>query len=322
MNTLTSGQQLGINADLVSDNGLVRLLMQADGNLVLYRTLFRLPLWASNTVGKAVDHVEMRADGNLVALSAAGAVLWETATSGNPGATARLQDDGNFVVYDSAGVARWETNTTPNFSAPAIQYLDARGYEYVETSEWLKNAVSGAPCSLLMQWPDYATTIVEDTINGEDVVIQLWKGWCPHPFRNFPGGIGAEVGIYRRVLGKIAPRDFPPPNTLDMAASLLAGSVINFGNRNLWWPFPQLNAEITYTLTNPVNNQLFYDAGPQTGYWLAKWMDNDSYAIYQRDQGVRNPSLPTWWPGNSNTPRLTSSYMLDYTINGKTYPRY
>jgi hypothetical protein len=269
-----------------------------------------------------VDHVVLQPDGNLVARTAAGATQWETGTAGNPGATARLQDDGNFVIYDSANVARWETSTTPNFSAPAIQYLDARGYEYVETSEWLKNAVSGLPCSLLMQWPDYATKIVLDKINGEDVVIQLWKGWCPHPFPNFPGGIGAEVGIYRRVLGKVAPTNFPPPSTIPMAMSLLAGSVMNFGNANLWWPFPELGAEITYTLTNPVNNKIFYDAGPQTTYWLAKWMDNDSYARYQRDQGVRSPGLPTWWPGNSLTPRMTSSYVLDYTINGKSYPSY
>jgi hypothetical protein len=322
MNTLAAGTQLNVNDELVSDNGLVRLVLHPDGDLVLYRSLFRQALWASNTAGRPVDRVVMQSDGNLVAYSAAGVSQWESATAGTPGAVARLQDDGNFVIYNAANVAIWETNTRPNFSAPAIQYVDQRGYEFVETSEWLKNAVSGVPCSLMMQWPDYATTIVEDQIDGEDVVIQLWKGWCPQFFRNFPGGIGAEVGIYRRVLGKAAPRDFPPPHTTEFAVALAAGSLVNLMNDNLWWPFPELGAEISYTLTNPVTNQVFYDAGPQTGYWLAKWMAWDSYGKYQRDQGRRSSGLPTWFPGNSLTPLLNSSYQLDYTINGKTYPRW
>jgi hypothetical protein len=322
MNRLQPTEQLNVSDALWSDNGLVTLVLQGDGDLVLYRAHFRQALWASNTVGKGVTRLVMQPDGNLVAYSAAGVAEWATGTAGNPGASAVLQDDGNFVIYDTAQVARWESNTKPNFSAPAIQYVDASGYEYVETSEWLKNAVSGLPCSLIMQWPDYATTIVEDRINGEDVVIQLWKGWCPHFFRNFPGGIGAEVGVYRRVLGRIAPRSFPPPSTTALAASLVAGTFVNMANANLWWPFPELKTELTYTLINPVTDQTFFTGGPETSYWLAKWMNNDSYAIYRRDQGPRWPTLPSWLPGNSRTPLLTSSYVLEYTINGKTYARW
>src|SRR5204863_2329230 len=139
------------------DTGPVRLVLQPDGNLVLSRAHFRQALWASNTVATGVTRVVMRPDGNLVAL-AAGAVRWGTGTAGNPGASALLRDDGNFVIVDTANVVRWQSNTTPNFWAPAIQYVDTRGYEYVETSEWLKKAVSGFPCSLIMQWPGYATT--------------------------------------------------------------------------------------------------------------------------------------------------------------------
>jgi hypothetical protein len=322
MNALPAGAQLNVGDELDSDNGLVRLVLQQDGDLVLLRTLFRQALWASNTAGRPIVRVVMQADGNLVGFSAAGAVVWESDTAGNPGAVARLQDDGNFVIFDASDVAIWETNTKPDFSSPTFQSVDARGYEFVETSEWLKNFVSGLPCSLIMQWPGYASTIVEDQIDGQDVVIQLWKGWCPHAFRNFPGGYGAEVGIYRRVLGRVAPRDFPPPSTPGLAASLVAGSLANLGNDNLWWPFPELAAEIRYTLTNPVTNEVFFEGGPQTGYWLAKWMDDASYAKYQRDQGVRWQGLPTWLPGNTLTPAIPSDYLLDYSINGRTYPRW
>lgn len=322
MDRLQAGDQLDPGDSLASRNGLVSLVLEADGDLVLYRTLFRQPLWASNSSGKGIVRVRMRPDGNLEGVSAAGATQWESGTSGSPGATAVLRDDGNFVVVDAQGVVRWESNTTPDFTAPAVQMVDARGYEFVETSEWLKNAVRGAPCSLLMQWPDYATTIVEDTIDDVDIVIQLWKGWCPHPFRNFPGGIGAEVGVYRRVLGRTAPRNFPPPATPALGASLLVGSMFNTLNDHLWWPAPELETELTYRLINPVTGQTFYEAGPETTYWLAKWMDNDSYARYQRDQGPAWPGLPSWLPGNSRAPLLTSAFELEYTINGKMYPRW
>jgi hypothetical protein len=79
------------------------------------------------------------------------------------------------------------------------------------------NATSGAwkdlcdqlPCTAWLAWPGYYTAAYETTIGGTDVVIQCWKGWCQRPIPtvqrlgstrkvSFPGGIGAEVGIYRR----------------------------------------------------------------------------------------------------------------------------
>ncbi len=37
---LQSGQQLNVNGELLSTNGLVKLVVQSDGNLVLYRAHF------------------------------------------------------------------------------------------------------------------------------------------------------------------------------------------------------------------------------------------------------------------------------------------
>jgi hypothetical protein len=76
--------------------------------------------------------------------------------------------------------------------------VDEQGYHYVETSDEWKQACLALPCFSLLAWPDYKTTTVEDVIDGEPVVIQLWKGWCQKFFGDddFPGGIGAEVGIY------------------------------------------------------------------------------------------------------------------------------
>ncbi|HLM24171.1 MAG TPA: hypothetical protein VK274_03900 [Pyrinomonadaceae bacterium] len=85
-----------------------------------------------------------------------------------------------------------------------VAYQEPTGYKYVETSDELKAAAAALPCFKALQWPDYDSDIVEDTINGKPVVIQLWKGWCQQFLSspNFPGGVGAEIGIYERVTGK------------------------------------------------------------------------------------------------------------------------
>ncbi|MBD0695151.1 hypothetical protein BG452_19005 [Streptomyces sp. CBMA123] len=70
--TLYQGQSL--------DTGKTRLIMQSDGNLVLYRTDNRYePRWATNTA--------------------------------NCGNRAILQGDGNFVVYDANNYVCWRTDT-------------------------------------------------------------------------------------------------------------------------------------------------------------------------------------------------------------------
>ncbi|GAC1346741.1 MAG: hypothetical protein NVSMB27_10850 [Ktedonobacteraceae bacterium] len=322
MDRLQPNQQLNVNDQLVSNNGLVNLVMQGDGNLVLYRTQFGQALWSSNTSGKPVDHIIMQSDGNLVAYSMAGDHYWDTGTSGHPGAWVWLQPDGNLVVSDSKNNPLWASNTVQNFSSPTFGYADAHGYTYVETSESWKQMCSNLPCFAALQWPDYATQVVEDTINGQPVVIQLWKGWCPKflGLQNFPGGIGAEVGVYRRIPGKARPTSLPflPPPV----AAFILNTIATLSDNDLWWPFPELNAQIEYTLINPVNNQTFFSAGPESTYWLAKWMNDASYTKYQSDQGVRWSWLPSWWPGNSLTPSFAADYLLDYKINGKSYPRW
>jgi hypothetical protein len=147
--------------------------------------------------------------------------------------------------------------------SPTIKYIDARGYEYVETSDWLKQVCTLLPCFEALQWPDYASKVVRDVIDGQDVVIQLWKGWCPKIFEDFPGGIGAEVGVYCTVLERALPTSLPLI-TPQAAAGLT--SIAELGDEFFWWPFSELGTTIEFTLTNPVTNQTFFSAGPETTY--------------------------------------------------------
>ena len=107
--TLTANQQLDANQSLVSCDGDYNLIMQGDGNLVLYQS--GTALWASNTAGTAADEAIMQGDGNFVVYSSSGSALWASGTNGNSGAYLEVQNDGNVVIYSAAGAALWSTGT-------------------------------------------------------------------------------------------------------------------------------------------------------------------------------------------------------------------
>jgi hypothetical protein len=304
MDRLQPMQQLNIGDQLLSQNQWVRLDMQDDGNLVLYRVQTRQPLWASNTHGQPVTHVDMQGDGNLVAYAADGTPFWASNTAGHPGASVVLQDDGNLVIYDPAGAYLWDSNTVVNWNTPTIGYKDSKGYEYVETSESWQKMCSELPCFDALQWPGYDSIHLDIEINGEPVVIQLWKGWCPKflglPF--FPGGIGAEVGVYRRILGKLRPNSLPFLS--DEMEAFVLEHLADLTDNDLWWPAPELRAQLEFTFINPKTGQPVFPAGPETSYWLCKWMNETSYAKYVVDQRGKVPDA--------------TDYILEYTINGQT----
>ena len=120
MDRLEADQQLNVNDQLVSANGRARLVMQGDGNLVLYRTDDGRALWASDTPGQPVVYTVMQGDGNLVAYSADGQPYWSTGTDGHPGAQVVLQGDANLVVYDSASSPLWASNTVQPFGPVVV----------------------------------------------------------------------------------------------------------------------------------------------------------------------------------------------------------
>jgi hypothetical protein len=84
---------------ITSNNGAFRVVMQNDGNLVLYRNRDGVPLWASGTHGQAIDFCIMQSDGNLVLYGFSRNAVWASGTHGRPGSIAVLQDDANFVIY-------------------------------------------------------------------------------------------------------------------------------------------------------------------------------------------------------------------------------
>lgn len=135
-----------------------------------------------------------------------------------------LQDDGDLVIYDSANKDLWYSGTAVMTSNLLLRQLLITPIsivdKYDEASEPWKQMCSTFPCFTAVQFPSYATKVI-DNIDGQlliidcqQVVIQLCKGWYGEKVANFLGCIGAEVGVHCRILGQLA-------QTLPLLQSLL-----------------------------------------------------------------------------------------------------
>lgn len=317
---LHPGKSLRAGERLTSNNGWFFAEFLDNGSLVVGRFLAMLSLWSSSSTAQRGSSLVMQRDGNLVALSPSGVPYWSSATSSHPNAALRIQDDGDLQILDPQGERLWHTNSGQNMLAPVVRYRASDDHMVNETSESWKVLCGGLPCSLALQWPGYSTAIVEDVIAGEPVVIQLWKGWCPKflGLNAFPGGIGGEVGVYRRMPGRARPAALPflpqpfANKFLDMLATV--------ADENLWWPFPEVGATLKFQMVHPDSGAEVIAAGPETSYWLAKWMEDASYKDYAKRRGAPAPSFYPWYPQNDAVPSSPDEYTLRYSINGRDYP--
>ena len=101
--TLIPGQSLA------SGDGRYKLIMQGDGNLVLYSP--NRALWSTGTHGRTPGLFAMQGDGNLVLYGLDNKPYWASWTQ-NTGANALyMQGDGNLVLYNSQSVPIWHTRT-------------------------------------------------------------------------------------------------------------------------------------------------------------------------------------------------------------------
>jgi hypothetical protein len=106
--------ELGEGAAVCPSDLGYELVMQADGNLVIYNSSSKA-LWASNTDNQKASYAIMQSDGNFVVYDGSGAT-WSTRTNGHPNATACFQNDGNLVIYAAgggfcSGTALWASGT-------------------------------------------------------------------------------------------------------------------------------------------------------------------------------------------------------------------
>ena len=113
--TLHAGESLKAGQQLTSGGGVAKLVVQGDGNLVLYQTNTGAQndpvLWASNTHTSNSNglHLDLQGDGNLVFYWDPGRVVWASNTSTATELVA--QSDCNLVLRDGALNALWASNT-------------------------------------------------------------------------------------------------------------------------------------------------------------------------------------------------------------------
>jgi Cysteine-rich secretory protein family len=169
MATLFSGQSLYPEQSLQSDNRLHTLIMQSDGNVVLYNQQSQA-IWATNT-GGLIQPREfiMQTDGNLVLYDTSGCPKWSSNTWNNPGAFLNIQDDGNLVVYRAGSQTEtvdnalwasgsndiWEPVPNPESPNAQIQEILAVHNRYraevgVPPLRWSNNLASSA-----QQWANH-----------------------------------------------------------------------------------------------------------------------------------------------------------------------
>jgi hypothetical protein len=111
--TLYINQTLTVNQSLYSVGFRYQLILQPDGNLVLYdnNNGGHVPLWYTG-YGTSPGHLIMQPDGNLVLYNSAGNWIWQSNTYGSGSNNFLVvQPDGNLVLYNMYDKALWQTAT-------------------------------------------------------------------------------------------------------------------------------------------------------------------------------------------------------------------
>jgi hypothetical protein len=122
---LLPGTSLTRGSWLESPNGTYNLVMQRDGNLVLYGK--SVVIWASDTSSHAGATALMQPNGSFV-INQGRHSLWSSGTDGpgDAGSALVLENDGDIVIYSRAHKVLWRSSTLPPlapltpFSSPAV----------------------------------------------------------------------------------------------------------------------------------------------------------------------------------------------------------
>jgi hypothetical protein len=110
--SLNENQVLTTNEALLSGDEKYALILQSDGNLVLYSPT--RPIWNSGTVGMGGVRLIVQSDGNLVLYNQNWSAVWHSKTDGRGASSLQIQDDGNLVMYNARGFtwASWTVAKT------------------------------------------------------------------------------------------------------------------------------------------------------------------------------------------------------------------
>lgn len=104
---LRASDELVHGQQVTSPNGRYHVVLQHDGNVVVYHSATGRPLYSAGSYGGWL--LRMQPDGNLVAYRGDGIPLWDTRTWRDGPTWVAMQDDGNLVVYRADGTPAWRS---------------------------------------------------------------------------------------------------------------------------------------------------------------------------------------------------------------------
>lgn len=107
---LNPGEILRAGQYMLSADTRTYLVMQGDGNLVLYGPGGR-PLWNTGTAGSGAVFAGMQGDGNLVLYTSDLRPKWSSGTAGHNNSRLIAQSDGNLVLYNPNNTPVWNSGT-------------------------------------------------------------------------------------------------------------------------------------------------------------------------------------------------------------------
>lgn len=105
---MSSGQILTSGQSLTSGDGRYKLVLQGDGNLVLYSP--NRAIWSTGTHGRSPGFFVVQGDSNMVLYGSDNRPYWASWTQGRGGNALYMQGDGNLVLYGTSG-AVWASGT-------------------------------------------------------------------------------------------------------------------------------------------------------------------------------------------------------------------
>lgn len=175
--TLEPGESLAPGQYLQASSRHQTLVMQSDGNLVLYGD--EGARWSSNTHDHPGARLAMQADGNLVVYGPEGKALWNAATQGHAGARLAVQGDGNVVIYNSANQAVWASATSGSGGLPTETAAEKAAIAWARNFANTHDTSYNGAC-LKFVFDAYAAAglnlrpWVNYPINGDTYPVEIW----------------------------------------------------------------------------------------------------------------------------------------------------
>lgn len=302
-NAMDTGAVYPVGTQWFSPSALVGMTLTESG-LVMTRTMFNERLWAPAMNPGTVASTAVYNNGTLTVFDASNNEQYSLVLTDSASTRAVLAQTPDLVPWFNSYTMPGGLSLPPiDWGAYVYVYGDSNGYQYSETSEYWKMMCQVLPCSIVLQWPGYATATVNVTLKGKPAVIQVWRGHCQRFLgdSSFPGGYGAEVGVYvpgdageNEAAWRLRAAEDPT-----MSLILLSSSIT-------WLPAPQLVDTVAFTMINPITGGTFISSQPEPTYWNCKWMEPDSYTQYCADQNGMVPSSP-------------DQYVLEFTVNGQSF---